>query len=93
MEIQAPYGYVLNSEPVYFDVTAEDAVSEEGITIVIAEKPNMPQKGKIILNKQGEVFASVTEQDGRYTPVYAESGLQRIFTRRMAPCAMPRERW
>lgn len=76
VEIQAPYGYVLNSEPVYFDVTAEDAVSEEGITIVIAEKPNMPQKGKIILNKQGEVFASVTEQDGRYTPVYAESGLE-----------------
>ena len=36
----------------------------------------MPQKGKIILNKQGEVFASVTEQDGRYTPVYAESGLE-----------------
>lgn len=75
VEIQAPYGYVLNSEPVYFDVTAEDAVSEEGITIVIAEKPNMPQKGKIILNKQGEVFASVTEQDGRYTPVYAVAGL------------------
>lgn len=75
VEVKAPYGYVLNSDPVYFDITAEDAVSEDGITIVLAEKPNMPQKGRILLNKQGEVFASVAEQDGRYTPVYAISGL------------------
>lgn len=49
--------------------------SADGITLVIAEKPNAPQKGKIQIVKTGEVFASVTEKDGRYTPVYGESGL------------------
>ena len=75
VEVQAPYGYVLNPEPVYFDITAENAESDDGITLVIAEKPNTPQKGKIQIVKTGEVFASVTEKDGRYTPVYGESGL------------------
>ena len=75
VEVQAPHGYVLNPDPVYFDVTAENAESADGITLVIAEKPNAPQKGKIQIVKTGEVFASVTEKDGRYTPVYGESGL------------------
>lgn len=79
VEKQAPEGYVLNTEPVYFDVTAENAVSEDGITIVIAERPNMPQKGKILLTKTGEVFAAVEVQEGktenRYKPIYAEAGL------------------
>lgn len=75
VEVQAPYGYVLNPEPVYFDVTAGNAESADGITLVIAEKPNAPQKGKIQIVKIGEAFASVTEKDGRYTPVYGESGL------------------
>ena len=75
VEVQAPHGYVLNPELVYFDVTAENAESADGITLVIAEKPNTPQKGKIQIVKTGEAFASVTEKDGRYTPVYGESGL------------------
>lgn len=75
VEVQAPHGYVLSPEPVYFDVTAENAESADGITLVIAEKPNTPQKGKIQIVKIGKVFASVTEKDGRYTPVYGESGL------------------
>ena len=79
VEKQAPEGYVLNIDPVYFDVTAENAVSEDGITIVVAERPNMPQKGKILLTKTGEVFAAVEVQEGksenRYKPIYAEAGL------------------
>ena len=79
VEKQAPEGYVLNTDPVYFDVTAENATSEDGITVVIAEKPNMPQKGKILLTKTGEVFHTVEVQEGkpenRYKPVYAEAGL------------------
>ena len=44
VEVSAPYGYVLNSEPVYFDIT-EDASTEEGaVTIVMVERPNMPQE-------------------------------------------------
>lgn len=79
VEKQAPEGYVLNADPVYFDVTAENAISEDGITIVIAERPNMPQKGKILITKTGEVFQSVKVQEGksenRYKPIYAEAGL------------------
>ena len=75
VEVEAPYGYVLNTEPVYFDVTADNATTEEGITLVITEKPNMPQKGTIAITKTGEVFSTVTETDGRYTPVYAIGGL------------------
>lgn len=80
VEVKAPYGYVLNSDPVYFDVTLENAVSEDGIVLVIAEKENAPQKGTITIEKTGEVFSSVEIQEGkqqeRYKPVYAESGLE-----------------
>lgn len=75
VEKKAPEGYVLNTDPVWFDVTPENAVSEDGITIIVTEKRDMPQMGKLLITKTGEVFASVTEQDGRYTPVYAEAGL------------------
>lgn len=37
--------------------------------------PNVPQKGKIIIKKTGEVFSSVKESDGFYQPVYALDGL------------------
>ena len=80
VEVEAPYGYVLNSDPVYFDVTTENAVSEDGIVLVIAEKENAPQKGTITIEKTGEVFSSVEIQEGklqdRYKPIYAESGLE-----------------
>lgn len=80
VEKEAPYGYVLNSDPVYFDVTPENAVSEDGIVLVIAEKENVPQKGTITIEKTGELFSSVEIQEGklqdRYKPIYAESGLE-----------------
>lgn len=80
VEVEAPYGYVLNSDPVFFDVTPENAVSEDGIILVIAEKENAPQKGTITIEKTGEVFSSVEIQEGklqdRYKPIYAESGLE-----------------
>lgn len=80
VEVEAPYGYVLNSDPVYFDVTPENAVSEDGIVLVIAEKENAPQKGTITIEKTGEIFSSVEIQEGklqdRYKPIYAESGLE-----------------
>ena len=36
VEVQAPYGYVLNSEPVYFDVMQENSEIDSGITLHIA---------------------------------------------------------
>lgn len=75
VEVQAPYGYVLDSTPVYFDVT-EDASSEEGgVTVIEVTKPNMAQKGVIKVSKTGEVFSTVTESNGVYQPVYDVTGL------------------
>ncbi len=75
VEVQAPYGYVLDSTPVYFDVT-EDASSEEGgVTVIEVTKPNMAQKGIIKVSKTGEVFSSVAESEGVYQPVYEVQGL------------------
>ena len=75
VEVSAPYGYVLNSDPVYFDVTADNATEEGSVTVVEVTKPNMAQKGIIKVSKSGEVFATVTESDGIYQPVYTVQGL------------------
>lgn len=90
VEVQAPYGYVLNSEPVKFDVVQNKSEKEQEITIIKVERPNMPQKGKITVAKTGEVFSSVTATGGGYLdengndvafpnlyqPVYADKGLE-----------------
>ena len=89
VEVQAPYGYVLNSEPVYFDITPDNSTEESAVTVVEVERPNMPQKGKISITKLGEAFSSVTalggaaaDEDGNevefpvsYQPVYEEKQL------------------
>lgn len=40
VEVQAPYGYVLNSEPVYFDVTQDGSGEESGITVIEVVRSN-----------------------------------------------------
>lgn len=75
VEVSAPYGYTLNSETVYFDVTADNATEENAVTVVEVTKPNTAQKGVIRISKSGEVFSSVTEADGIYQPVFAVEGL------------------
>lgn len=75
VEVFAPYGYTLNSEPVYFDVTQEDASDEGGVTVIEVIKENTAQKGVIKISKSGEVFSSVTEADGMYQPVFSVQGL------------------
>lgn len=67
VEVQAPYGYILDSTPVYFDITAENTSEENGVTIVKAEKKNTPQKGIITVEKTGEIFSNVTAVGGGYT--------------------------
>lgn len=67
VEVQAPYGYILDSTPVYFDITAENTSEENGITIVKAEKKNTSQKGTITVEKTGEIFSNVTAVGGGYT--------------------------
>lgn len=89
VEVSAPYGYVLDREPVSFDVTAENSTVEGAVTVIRVEKQNVPQMGKITITKTGEVFSSVTaaddghsSEDGKtavlptiYQPVYAIQGL------------------
>lgn len=78
VEVQAPYGYVLDSTPVYFDITAENTTDEKGVTIVKAEKKNTPQKGTITVEKTGEIFSNVTLSGEKviiYQPEYSVSGL------------------
>ena len=67
VEVQAPYGYVLDSTPIYFDITAENTTDENGVTIVKTEKKNTPQKGTITVEKTGEIFSNVTAVGGGYT--------------------------
>ena len=85
VEVQAPYGYVLDSTPVYFDVTEENATEESGVTVVKVDKPNMAQKGTITVEKTGEVFFGVSVTGGKdeggkelptvYQPQYEKRGL------------------
>ena len=67
VEVQAPYGYILDSTPVYFDITAEKISEENGVTILKGEKKNTPQKGTITVEKTGEIFSNVTAIGGGYT--------------------------
>ena len=53
VEVQAPYGYVINTEPVFFDVTQDNSDEENGVLIVEVTKSNMPQK-------QASVMAVIT---------------------------------
>ena len=75
IEVQAPYGYVLNTEPVYFDVTQDASSEEGGVTVIEVTKPNLAQKGIVKISKTGEVFATVTESEGMFQPVYQVQGL------------------
>ncbi len=77
VEVQAPYEYVLDSIPIYFDITAENTTEENGVTIVKAEMKNTPQKGTITVEKTGEIFSNITSsgEDIIYQPEYCVSGL------------------
>ena len=80
VEVQAPYGYVLDGTPVYFDITQDNATEESGVTVIKVEKPNMPQKGTITVEKTGEVFYGVSVSGSEdteiiYQPIYENTGL------------------
>ena len=89
VEVQAPYGYALDSTPVNFSVSAENTEKENTLTIVKVVKQNTAQKGKISVQKTGDIFTSVTmassaytDENGEmivnpttYTPVFADGDL------------------
>lgn len=67
-EVQSANGYVLDSEPVPFTIDGT-------VDTVVVEKTNKPQKGKISVQKSGDVFTSVIADETLYTPVFEETGL------------------
>ncbi len=78
VEVTAPYGYVLDPTPVYFDVTADNANQEGGVTVVKVDKTNTPQKGTVTVTKTGEVFYGVGILGGDeviYQPLFKEQPL------------------
>lgn len=75
VEVEAPYGYVLDSTPIPFSITQENSSTDTGVTVVKVKAKDMAQKGVIEISKTGEVFASVTETEGMYSPAYNVQGL------------------
>ena len=67
-EVRSANGYVLDSTPVSFTIDGT-------VDTVTVEKTNMPQKGKISVQKSGDVFTSVIAGETIYTPVFEETGL------------------
>lgn len=74
-EVQAPYGYVLDSTPIPFSITQENSSTDTGATVVKVKAKNMSQKGVIEITKTGEIFKSVIENEGIYTPIYENGNL------------------
>lgn len=81
-EIKAAEGYVLDKEPLKFTVDGEEKTIE-------IEKFNKAQKGRISVQKTGDIFASVgvassafEDENGTqinpktYTPIFTEKGLE-----------------
>ena len=89
VEVQTPVGYVLDSTPVSFSITAENAEEENALTVIKVRKENTAQKGRISVQKTGDIFTSVnmassayTDENGElvvnsttYTPVFANGDL------------------
>lgn len=107
VEVQAPYGYVLDDTPVYFDITEENSTEEGGVTVVKVNKPNMAQKGTITVEKTGEVFSGVNVSGSEDSDViyqlfmkwqdlrvqFMKSVLRKILVHRTVHSAIQRAKW
>jgi len=73
-EVQSPYGYLLSDTPVPFKVTSENP--QEYLEV---KMPNQPVKGKVTVQKTGEVLTGATEsltKDGSMLiPEYTVRGI------------------
>lgn len=75
-EVQAPYGYVLDDTPITFVISQENASTDTGVTVVKVKAKDMAQKVVINITKTGEIFSSVEENKGVYTPKYSVGNLK-----------------
>ena len=76
VEVQAPYGYVLDSTPIPFTITQENSSTDTGVTVVKVKARDIAQKGTISITKTGEIFSSVDVNDDVYTPQYSVGNLK-----------------
>lgn len=70
-EVQAPYGYILDDTPIPFSISQENSSTDTGVTVVKVKARDVAQKGVINITKTGEIFSSVEENNGIYTPKYS----------------------
>ena len=75
-EVQAPYGYMLDDTPIPFSISQENSSTDTGVTVVKVKAKNMAQKGVINITKTGEIFSSIEENKGVYTPKYRVGNLK-----------------
>lgn len=75
-EVQAPYGYVLDDTPIPFSISQENSSTDTGVTVVKVKVRDVAQKGVINITKTGEIFSSVEENNGVYTPKYSVGNLK-----------------
>lgn len=75
-EVQAPYGYVLDDTPIPFSISQENSSTDTGVTVVKVKARDVAQKGVINITKTGEIFSSVEESKGVYTPKYSVGNLK-----------------
>lgn len=75
-EVQTPYGYVLDDTPIPFSISQENSSTDTGVTVVKVKARDVAQKGVINITKTGEIFSSVEENKGVYTPKYSISNLK-----------------
>lgn len=75
-EVQAPYGYILDDTPIPFSISQENSSTDTGVTVVKVKARDVAQKGVINITKTCEIFSSVEENNGIYTPKYSISNLK-----------------
>lgn len=75
-EVQAPYGYVLDDTPIPISISQENSSTDTGVTVVKVKARDVAQKGVINITKTGEIFSSVEENNGIYTPKYSVGNLK-----------------
>lgn len=75
-EVQAPYGYILDDTPIQFSISQENSSTDTGVTVVKVKARDVAQKGVINITKTGEIFSSVEENKGVYTPKYSVGNLK-----------------
>lgn len=82
VEVQAPYGYVLDSTPIAISINQENSSTDTGVTVVKVKAKDIAQKGVIEITKTGEVFSSVNSSMNEklnlntYMPIYEKGNLK-----------------